>query len=123
MVKRIFNFAAGPCILPVPVLEDAQKEFVEYQDSGMSIIEMSHRGKHVGAMHEKTLSLLRELLAVPEDYEVLFLGGGATLQFSMIWAPPARAPLARACVVSVGLVWPSLGRNTAPTRSSTFSRG
>ncbi len=84
MTKRIFNFAAGPCTLPLPVLEQAQREFVEYQGAGMSIIEMSHRGKHVAAMHDKALATMREVLAVPDDFHILVLGGGATLQFTMI---------------------------------------
>ncbi len=55
--KRVFNFSAGPCTLPITVLEEAQQEFVEYQDSGMSLIEMSHRGKHFMAVHEEAKSL------------------------------------------------------------------
>ncbi|MCK5687737.1 aminotransferase class V-fold PLP-dependent enzyme, partial [Myxococcota bacterium] len=84
MSNRIYNFSAGPCTLPLTALEEAAAEFVDYQNSGMSLIEMSHRGKHVSEMHDEALSLLRELLAVPDDFEILLLGGGATLQFSMI---------------------------------------
>jgi phosphoserine aminotransferase len=84
MSKRIFNFAAGPCTLPLPVLEKAAGEFVEFQGSGMSLIEMSHRGKIYDAVHQGAVAIFRELLAVPETHDVLFLQGGATLQFAMI---------------------------------------
>lgn len=81
---RIFNFAAGPAILPLPVLEKAQKEFVEYAGKGMSLIEMSHRGKEYDKVHHDATNLLKENLGVPDNYKILFLGGGATLQFGMI---------------------------------------
>ena len=84
MAKRIFNFAAGPCTLPLPALEKAQAEFVDYAGSGMSLIEMSHRGKIYDAVHNQALDLFRELLAIPDTHEILFLGGGATLQFAML---------------------------------------
>ncbi len=81
---RIFNFSAGPCTLPLEVLEQARDLFVDYKGTGMSLIEMSHRSKTVVAVHEEALSLVRELLAIPDTHEILFLGGGATLQFGMI---------------------------------------
>ena len=84
MTNRIFNFAAGPCTLPLPALEKAQADFVGYQGAGMSIIEMSHRGKHYDEVHHGALSNVRELLAVPDTHDVLILQGGATLQFAMI---------------------------------------
>lgn len=83
MSKRIFNFAAGPCTLPLPALEKAAGELVDYGGAGMSLIEMSHRGKHYEAVHGQALALLRALLGVPEEFEILFLQGGATLQFAM----------------------------------------
>ncbi|MDX1565642.1 MAG: 3-phosphoserine/phosphohydroxythreonine transaminase, partial [Phycisphaeraceae bacterium] len=83
-MARIYNFSAGPCTLPVEVLEQARDRFVDFEGEGMSLIEMSHRSKTVVAVHEKALALVRELLAVPESHHVLFLGGGATLQFGMI---------------------------------------
>ncbi len=83
MAKRIFNFAAGPCTLPLPALEKAQAEFVNYDNNGMSLIEMSHRSKGYDEVHQGALLSLRELLAVPENYSVLLLQGGATLQFCM----------------------------------------
>lgn len=81
---RIFNFSAGPSILPVPVLEKVQKDFVDYQGKGMSLVEMSHRGKVYEDIHNTAVSLLRELIGIPANYKILFLGGGATLQFGMI---------------------------------------
>jgi len=84
MPKRIFNFAAGPCTLPLPALEKAAAEFVDYNAAGMSLIEMSHRGKHYEAVHNQALDLLREVLGVPDTHEILLLQGGATLQFGMV---------------------------------------
>ncbi len=84
MTNRIFNFSAGPCTLPLPALERAQADFVDYQGSGMSIIEMSHRGKHYDLAHQQAFANLRELLSVPDSHDILLLQGGATLQFAMI---------------------------------------
>ncbi|MBF0460695.1 MAG: 3-phosphoserine/phosphohydroxythreonine transaminase [Magnetococcales bacterium] len=81
---RVFNFSAGPAVLPVPVLEQARDEMLEYADSGMSVMEMSHRSKAYMAIIAKAEALLRELLHIPENYAVLLLQGGASLQFSMI---------------------------------------
>lgn len=83
-MNRIYNFSAGPAILPVDVLQEAQSELLDYQGSGMSIMEMSHRGKHYDAVHQEALANFRELLAVPDDYAILFLQGGATTQFSQV---------------------------------------
>lgn len=82
--NRVYNFSAGPCTLPLDVLKEAQQEFVDYQGSGMSLIEMSHRGKHFMAVHEEAKSLAKRVFGCPEEFEVLFLQGGATLQFSMV---------------------------------------
>ena len=81
---RAHNFSAGPCTLPLEVLQEAQAEFVDYQGSGMSLIEMSHRGKHFMAVHEQTKALAKKVFQCPDDFEVLFIQGGATLQFSMV---------------------------------------
>ena len=81
---RKYNFYAGPSTLPVPVLEKLRAEIVDTQGQGLSMIEASHRGGMYEAMHNETLELLRELLAVPKDRRILFLGGGATLQFAMV---------------------------------------
>ena len=81
---RVFNFSAGPSILPLPVLEQAQKELLNYEGSGMSITEMSHRGKVFMAVNEEANALLRELMNIPDDYSVLFVQGGASQQFAAV---------------------------------------
>jgi phosphoserine aminotransferase len=83
-VVRAYNFNAGPSALPLPVLEQAQEELVNFRNSGMSIMELSHRSALYEEVHDEAISLLKELLAIPENYEVLFLQGGASLQFSMV---------------------------------------
>jgi len=84
MENRIFNFAAGPCTLPVSALKKAQEDFMDYEGAGMSLIEMSHRGEHYDKVHSAAMANVRELLGVPDNYDVLLLQGGATLQFAMI---------------------------------------
>ena len=81
---RIFNFSAGPGCLPVPVLEQAQADLVNYKGVGMSVLEMSHRSKTYDAIIKTAQADLREVLGIPEGYHVLFLQGGASLQFSMV---------------------------------------
>ncbi|MBD3869363.1 MAG: 3-phosphoserine/phosphohydroxythreonine transaminase [Acidobacteria bacterium] len=83
-MNRIFNFSAGPCTLPVPALQSAAGEFLEYKGKGMSLIEMSHRSKEYDAVHREAADLVRRLYELPDSYKVLFLGGGASLQFSMV---------------------------------------
>jgi len=83
-MARIYNFSAGPSTLPLPVLEKVRDEMVDYQGAGFSLVEASHRGPEYSDVHEKAGRLLREVLGVPENYHVLFLQGGATLQFGMI---------------------------------------
>jgi len=83
-MTRVFNFNAGPAALPLPALEQAQRELLDFAGSGMSILEHSHRGKHYDAVHNDAIGLLRELLDVPDDYNVLFLQGGASQQFAMV---------------------------------------
>src|SRR5690606_21382201 len=77
-------FNAGPAALPLSVLELAQQELIEFAGSGMSIMEHSHRGKVYEGVHEEATSLVRELMGVPADYEVLFLQGGASQQFAVV---------------------------------------
>lgn len=84
MEKRIYNFSAGPAILPEEVLLDAQKDLFSYKGSGMSIMEMSHRGKIFDAVIKEADADLRKLLNIDDNYSILFLQGGATLQFSMV---------------------------------------
>jgi phosphoserine aminotransferase len=88
---RVFNFAAGPATLPVEVLEQVRDELTDWQGSGASVMEVSHRGKAFMAVAQAAEQLLRELLAVPASYKVLFLQGGATGQFSAIPLNLARA--------------------------------
>ena len=84
MINRIYNFSAGPAILPTEVLEKAQDELLSLGGIGMSVMEVSHRSKHFAPVLESAERGIRELLSVPENYRVLFLQGGASLQFSMI---------------------------------------
>ena len=84
MTERIYNFSAGPAILPLPVLERAQSEMLSLNGIGMSVMEISHRSKHFEPILRGATQGIRELLNVPENYKILFLQGGATLQFSMI---------------------------------------
>ena len=81
---RVYNFAAGPSTLPLPVLEQAQKELLDYNGTGMSITEMSHRSKPFMAVNAEANALLRELMNIPDDYSVLFVQGGATQQFAAV---------------------------------------
>jgi len=112
-MNRIYNFSAGPCTLPLPALLEAQREFIDYRGTGMSLIEMSHRSREYGEVHEGARSAIRRLLDLPDGFQVLLLGGGATLQFAMVpmnllagggrcdftvsgaWARKARADAAR----------------------------
>ncbi len=83
-MARIFNFSAGPAVLPEPVLRQAAEEMLDWHGSGMSVMEMSHRGKEFIAIHARAEADLRELLAVPKNYKVLFLQGGAAGQFAIV---------------------------------------
>jgi len=78
------NFFAGPSVLPIEVLQQLHDDFMDYQGAGLSMIEASHRGQPFEDMYHECLGLLRELMGIPENYDIFFLGGGATLQFSMI---------------------------------------
>lgn len=84
MANRAYNFNAGPAALPLEVLEKVQQQFVEFENSGMSLMEMSHRGAIYEKVHFEAEALLRELLSIPEGYKVLFVQGGASTQFAMI---------------------------------------
>jgi len=83
-MARVYNFSAGPAVLPESVLKKAAGEMLEYRDSGMSIMEMSHRSALYMDIMNETEELLTRLMNIPEDYQVLFLQGGASLQFTMI---------------------------------------
>ncbi len=81
---RVHNFCAGPCTLPVSVLEEVRSELLDLEGSGMSVIEMSHRSPKYEALHDEALTLFRENFSVPGDFSILFLQGGATLQFALV---------------------------------------
>jgi len=83
-MSRKINFNAGPAALPLPALERAREEFLDFAGSGMSVMEHSHRGKEYEAVHDEAIALVRELLGVPASYEVLLLQGGATTLFAQI---------------------------------------
>jgi len=83
-MARIFNFNPGPATLPLPVLEQARDELIDYRDTGMSILEASHRGKAYREVHEEAIENIRHILDVPQNYAILLLQGGASLQFSMV---------------------------------------
>ena len=118
-MNRLYNFSAGPGMLPVPVLEEVAREFVDYHGSGMSLLEMSHRGQIFTQIIRETRDLLRELLSVPETHDILFLQGGGHMQFAMVplnllgaaaeasyivngvWSKKAAAEAGKFCRVSV----------------------
>ena len=81
---RVYNFSAGPSTLPLEVLEEAQKDFLDFAGTGMSVTEISHRDKAYEAVVREAESLVRELLAVPDDYAVIFVQGGASTQFAAV---------------------------------------
>ncbi len=83
-MSRVYNFSAGPSMLPEAVLKKAADEMLEYGETGQSVMEMSHRSKEYQAIFDKTVALLRELMEIPDDYEVLLLQGGASSQFAMV---------------------------------------
>lgn len=81
---RKYNFYAGPATLPVAVLEEIRDTIMDYKGMGLSLIETSHRSKEYEEVHNTAISLFRELIGIPESYKIVFLGGGATLQFAMV---------------------------------------
>jgi phosphoserine aminotransferase len=84
MTKRVFNFNSGPAVLPLPVLEEAQRDLIALPGVGMSILELTHRSKTFDRIIRSAESRLRELLGIPDNYHILFLQGGASFQFSMV---------------------------------------
>jgi phosphoserine aminotransferase len=83
-LKRVYNFNPGPAVLPLEVLQEAQAEFLDYKGTGMSVMEISHRSKEFEGVIQTAEADLRELLGIPANYKVMFLQGGATLQFTMV---------------------------------------
>src|SRR5215207_6727500 len=81
---RIFNFSAGPAVLPLPALEEARRDLIALPGVGMSVLEISHRSKPFEAIIRTAEANIRKLANIPDNYQVLFLQGGASLQFSMV---------------------------------------
>ena len=81
---KIYNFAAGPAMLPESVMRKAQAEFINYQNSGSGILELSHRGKFFQPVIDRAEANVREILNLSDDYAVLFIQGGASMQFAML---------------------------------------
>ncbi len=118
-MNRVYNFSAGPAVLPQAVLERAREEMLDWNGTGMSVMEMSHRGKAFMSIAEKAEADLRTLMQIPDNYKVLFLQGGASLQFAMVpmnllrgnlradylhtgaWSKKAIAEAERFCKVNV----------------------
>ena len=85
-MKRAYNFNAGPSAMPLEVLQEAQAEFLDFQGTGMSVIEISHRSAEYAALHQETKALLKELMDIPDDYHILFCQGGGSTKFLMVAA-------------------------------------
>ncbi|MCW8906156.1 MAG: 3-phosphoserine/phosphohydroxythreonine transaminase [Sedimenticola sp.] len=134
-MARVYNFSAGPAALPEEVLKQARDEMLDWQGSGMSVMEMSHRGKEFMSIAAQAEADLRELMAIPDNYKVLFLQGGASSQFSMVpmnllrgkasadylntgsWSKKAIAEAKKYCEVNVAGETPS-GEFTVPAAES-----
>lgn len=135
-MARIYNFSAGPAVLPLPVLAQARDEMVDWRGSGMSVMEMSHRGKEFMAIAAEAEADLRTLLRIPAHYKVLFLQGGASLQFAMVplnllrgrkkadyintgeWSKKAIGQAKRFCTVNVAASSEAERFTTIPDRAA-----
>ena len=135
-MTEVFNFSGGPAGLPAPVLEPAQHELRDWRGSGMSVMEMSHRGSHFMSIAQQAEADLRSLLSIPADYHVLFLQGGATSQFSMVpmnllhgreradyintgaWSKKAIAEAGRYCTVNVAATAEASNFTDIPARDT-----
>ena len=89
-MSRVYNFSAGPSMLPEPVLQKAAAEMMDYQGSGQSVMEMSHRSKVFDGIYQEAQALWRDVMGIPDTYKVLFLQGGASSQFAAVPMNPAR---------------------------------
>jgi len=134
-MARKFNFSAGPAMLPTAVMERAQQEMLDWNGSGMSVMEMSHRGKEYMSIATKAEKDLREVMSIPDNYKVLFLQGGASAQFAMvplnllgdkqsadyintgIWSKKAIAEAKRYCSVNIVADTSDNGFTTVPTQA------
>jgi len=133
-MTRMFNFSAGPAMLPAAVIARAQQEMLDWEGSGMSVMEMSHRGKEYMSIVAKAEQDLRDIMEIPDNYKVLFLQGGASSQFSMIplnllgdkntadyintgvWSKKAIAEAKRYCKVNIAADTSDTGFTTVPTQ-------
>jgi phosphoserine aminotransferase len=124
-MKRVYNFSPGPSVLPLPVLERAAIEMTNTNGSGQSVMEMSHRSKDFKSIIERTESLLRSLMGIPANYKVLFLQGGASLQFSMIplnlAGVESGAPKRQASFVDTG-IWAKKAADEAAKYVTVMTR-
>jgi len=134
-MSRVFNFSAGPAMLPQAVLEKAQSEMLDWHDTGMSVMEMSHRGKDYMSIAEKAMTDLRDVMEIPETHEILFLQGGASSQFAMVpmnllrgkktadyintgaWSKKAIAEAKRYCDVNIAATTEDGKFSSAPSQS------
>ena len=116
---RVHNFGAGPCTLPEDVLQEARREWLDYAGTGMSLVELSHRSPEYDAVHHRALDLTRSVSGAPEEFAVLFVQGGATLQFGMV---PLNllAPGGRAGYVVSG-AWARKARSEAETVAEAYT--
>ena len=135
-MSRVFNFSAGPAMLPEAVLQRAQQEFMDWNDSGMNVMEMSHRGKEFLSIANQAEADLREVMKIPDNYKVLFLQGGASAQFSAIpmnllrgkstadyfntgqWSKKAIKEAKRYCDVNIVASSEDDGFNSVPDKST-----
>ena len=135
-MSRVFNFSAGPAMLPEAVLQRAQQEFMDWNDSGMNVMEMSHRGKEFLSIANQAEADLREVMTIPDNYKVLFLQGGASAQFSAIpmnllrgkstadyfntgqWSKKAISEAKRYCDVNIVASSEDDGFNSVPSKDS-----
>lgn len=114
---RKLNFSAGPCMIPLDVLEEIKENIVDYKGNGISLIEASHRHTYYDDVHNEAINLMKELLEVPEGYSVLFLGGGATLTFAMI--PMNFIPAGKSADYAVSGAWASKALSDAKKLGKT----
>jgi phosphoserine aminotransferase len=137
---RIMNFNPGPAALPQPVLERARDELLDFGGTGMSIMEHSHRGQTYESVHDEAIALLRDLLTIPARYDVLFLQGGASLQFAQIplnllgggktaayvvtgaWSEKAVAEAQAAATLTGGNVRVAASTATGSSKAATYTR-
>lgn len=123
MTKQVYNFGAGPAMLPVPVMQQIQEEFLDFQGMGVSLIEISHRSKEFEAVINKCDELIRELADLPENYKILYTHGGAQMQFSAVPLNLLNLKPGNKAVYSIGGHWTKLAENEAQRYGETIIVG